>query len=500
MTRMMTGWVAVAGVWAGLFSVGLAWGQAAAPVYDMVVLHGRVMDPETGLDAVRNVGIREGKIAAVTTEELQGRKVLDAAGLVVAPGFIDLHSHGQDAENYRTKAMDGVTTALELEVGVWPVAKWYEAREGKVLIHYGASVGQIPVLMAVMGDSGDFLPRDRAVTETPTAEEHALELKDLREGLAEGGLGIGMGLAYTPHETPADVLRVFELAAETKQTIFVHMRTPGGLVPGVVDSLQEMIADAAVTGAAVHIVHINSMANKLTPVALGMIHGARARGLDVTTEAYPYTAGETRLESGVFAGDWQRQLDIGYGDLQWVATGERLTAESFARYRKQGGLVLTFTNTEEMVDRVMADPAVMIATDGILAGGKGHPRAAGSYARLLGRYVRERKVLTLMEAIRRSSLAPAQRLEGMSPAMRHKGRVQVGADADLAVFDAATVADRATYAEPGLYSVGFRYVLVGGTVVVRDGKLDETVMPGRGVKAGTQGPGTRCGVSRGCSD
>ena len=466
-----------------LLTIVSASAQSPAPLYDTVILHGRVIDPETHLDGLRNVGTTAGKIAIVTTDPIQGKSTLDATGLVVAPGFIDLHSHGQDPENYRTKAMDGVTTALELEVGVWPVNPWYQARAGHALINYGASVGHIPVLIDVMHDSGTFLPRDRAVTETPTPAEHALVLADLHQGLADGALGIGMGLAYTPHETPADILRVFELAAAAKRTTFVHMRTPGVLVPGVVDSLQEMIADSAVTGAAVHIVHINSMANKLTPIALEMIHGAQARGLDVTTEAYPYTAGETRLDSGVFAGDWQHQLDISYNDLQWVATGERLTADTFARYRKQGGLVLTFTNTQQMVDLAMADPAVMIATDGILANGKGHPRAAGSYARLLGAYVRDRKILTLMEAIRRSSLAPAQRLEAASPAFHHKGRIQVGADADIAVFDPATVLDRATYANPGLYSTGFRYVLVNGTVVVHDGHPDESTFPGQGLRA-----------------
>jgi len=455
---------------------------AIAQSYDVVIRGGRVMDPESGLDAVRNVGVRDGSIAAVTADELAGKSVIDATGLVVAPGFIDLHSHGQDAENYRYKAMDGVTTALELEVGVWPIAPWYAAREGKALINFGAASGHIPACIAVMGDSGTFLPRDKVISETPTAEQQTQILADVEQGLREGGLGIGMGLAYTPRETPADILRVFELAARTRRTVFVHMRAPGGLTPGVVDSLQEMIADAAITGAGVHIVHINSMANKLTPVALEMIRGARAHGVDVTTEAYPYTAGNTFIESGVFNAGWQRQLDIGYGDLMWVATGERLTEESFDRYRKVGGSVILFTNTEEMVRMAMADPMVMIASDGMLAGGKGHPRSAGTYARLLGVYVRERKALTLMEAIRRASLAPAERLEAASAQMKRKGRVRVGADADLVVFDPGTVIDRATYERPGEYSFGFRYVMVGGKLVVRDGKLDEAGMPGRAVR------------------
>ena len=457
---------------------------ASAQQYDIVINNGRVMDPDTGLDAIRNVAIQDRKIVAVSTSPMQGKMVIDATGLVVAPGFIDLHSHGQDAENYRYKAMDGVTTALELERGVFPVAPWYAERVGKALINYGASSGHIPIVMNVLHDTGTFLPRDHAISDTPTRAQQEEILADLGRGLREGGIGIGMGLAYTPTQSPANILRVFKLAAKWKEPIFVHMRTAGGLMPGVVDSLQEMIADAAITGASVHIVHINSMSNKLTPLTLEMIHDAQARGLDVTTEAYPYIAGATRIESSVFNPGWQKQLDISYSDLQWVATGERLTEESFNRYRKEGGSVILFTNTEEMVRKAMADPMVMIASDGLLSNGQGHPRSAGTYARLLGVYVREQKVLPLMEAIRRASLAPAQRLEAFTPQMKHKGRLQVGADADLDIFDPATVIDKATFQKPAQYSEGFRYVLVGGIPVVRNGKLDESMMPGQPIRSG----------------
>jgi dihydroorotase len=155
----------------------------------------------------------------------------------------------------------------------------------------------------------------------------------------------------------------------------------------------------------------------------------------------------------------------------------------FERYRKQGGTVVMFSNTEEMIRLILAQPRVMIASDGILEAGVGHPRAAGTYARLLGKYVREEKVLTLMEAIRKSSLMPAQRLQAFSPAMRQKGRVKIGADADLAVFDPNTVIDKATYEKPAQYSEGFRDVLVGGVFVVRDGKLQSDARPGQGIRA-----------------
>ena len=457
----------------------------AAQTYDVVLQRGRVLDPESGLDAVRSVGINGKTIAAISTRPLRGKIEIDAAGLVVAPGFIDLHSHGQTPENYRYKAMDGVTTALELEVGVSPVSEWYTAREGKALVNFGASAGHIPARMAVMKDTGDFLPRDAAMNRRATPEEQKAIGAAVQKGLDEGALGMGLGLAYTPTATHEEILDLFYLAAQWKRPVFVHMRDGGSAMPGVVESLQEVIADAAVSGASLHIVHINSMAQKKTPEALRMIDGARARGLDVTTEAYPYIAGASRLESALFNPGWQEKLGGSYSDLLWVATGERLTAESFERYRKQGGSgrVVIFGNTEEMVRVAISNPLVMIASDGGLANGKGHPRSAGTYARVLGKYVREEKALTLMDAIRKSSLMPAERLESMSPTMRRKGRLKAGADADIAVFDPDHVIDKATFENPAQYSEGFRYVMVEGTFVVRDGKLQEGVAPGQAIRA-----------------
>src|ERR1700690_1852588 len=140
----------------------IAMSALSAQQYDLVLANGRVMDPASGLDAIRNVAIRDGKIAAVSAAPLRGKTVVDVKGLVVSPGFIDLHSHGQTPENYRFKARDGVTTALELEVRVSPVSEWYRAREGQALINFGATSGHIPARMAVMHDSGTLLPRDTA--------------------------------------------------------------------------------------------------------------------------------------------------------------------------------------------------------------------------------------------------------------------------------------------------------------------------------------------------
>ena len=450
----------------------------SAQSYDIVLANGRVMDPETNLDAVRNVGIRGAKIAAVSASLLEGRLVIDAKGLVVTAGFIDLHQHGQTAESYGYKARDGVTTALEMEVGVNPVAAWYAEREGHALINFGATSGHIPARMAVFGDSGRLLPRDVAASSAGTPEQRGKIYELIRQGLDDGALGVGMGIAYVPKASREEILDVFRIAAQRRVPVYVHMRDGGPAEPGgVIDALQEVLADAAATGAPLHIVHITSMGLRQTPLCLSMIRGAERRGLDVTTEAYPYTAGMTDLSSAVFDDGWQaRQGGITYRDLQWAATGERLTEQTFARYRKQGGMVAIHSIPEEMVRVAMADPMVMIASDGIIENGKGHPRNAGTYARVLGRYVREQHALSLMDALRKMSLMPAQRL-----GIQSKGRLQAGADADITAFDPARVIDRATFENPAQYSDGIPYVLVNGVLVVKDGKL-EGVTPGKGLR------------------
>ncbi len=451
--------------------------HATAQQFDVAIVNGRVMDPESGLDAIRSVGIEHGRITSISTDVLHGKTTIDAGGLVVSPGFIDLHSHGQTPENYRFKARDGVTTALELEVGVWPVPQWYAARTGKALINFGASSGHIPASMAVMHDPGGLLPRGPTAQRAPTPEEQRDILARIKQGLEDGALGVGLGIAYVPKDTREQILEVFQVAASYKLPCFVHIRSGGPVEPGVVDALQEVLADAGVTGAPLHVVHITSMGLGQTALCLQMLRGAKEHGLDVTTEAYPYTAGMTDISSAVFDPGWQEhQGGISYHDLQWASTGERLTEKTFAVYRKQGGMVAIHSIPEAMVKLAISDPMVMIASDGILENGKGHPRAAGCYARVLGRYVREERALPLMEALRKMTLMPAERV-----ALKDKGRIRIGADADITIFDPARVADRATFENPAQYSEGIPYVLVNGVVVVNKGVLVESALPGRGV-------------------
>ena len=463
------------------FGAGAALAQARA--FDVVIVNGRVIDPESKLDAVRSIGIRGGKIAAIAAGPLQGKTVIDAKGLVVAPGFIDLHAHGQDDENYRVFAMDGVTTALELEVGTVDIPKFYADRDGKALINFGASIGHIPARMAVLKDPGTFLPLAGGGRDPATPDEIAAIRQRIDAGLAAGGLGVGFGLQYTPGATKFEVLEAFRAAAKYHAPAFVHTRSWGSTDPGsAVESFMEVIAASAISGAPLHFVHINSSSLESLPKTLALVAEARAHGLDVTAEAYPYTAGLTEISSPLldrFVGG----PDSMFAKLMLVSTGERLTRETFAAKRTPGAMVVLFLNTPEMEAMAITSPLTAIASDGGLRGGKGHPRTAGTSARVLGYYVRETKQLTLIEAIRKLALMPAERLEKLAPMFRNKGRIKVGADADITVFDPATVIDKSTYQQANLPSVGFRFVLVNGVPVVMNGALETGVFPGRAGRA-----------------
>ena len=459
--------------YAGL-ALGLA-APAAAQDFDLVIANGRVVDPESGLDGVRSVGIRGGKIAAIAETPLAGTRVIDAAGLVVAPGFIDLHAHGQTEETYRLQALDGVTTSFELEVGTGDVDRWYREREKGRLINYGVSIGQIQVRMAVLRDPGTFLPVGDGAHKVATSADITEMARRIDEGLRQGAVGMGLGPSYTPAATPWEILEMFRVAGRHRASVHVHIR--GGMA-----GLEEVITGALISGAPLHVVHINSSSLLQTREMLQIIAEARAHGLDITTEAYPYAAGMTEIQSANYDG-WEKWPDERFGTIEWPVTGERLTRETFQKYRAKGGPVIGHNNTDEMVAVAINSPLTAIASDGYMGNGIGHPRTSGTYSKVLGRYVREAASLSLMDALRKMTLMPARRLEARVPAMGGKGRIRVGADADLTMFDAARVADRSTYREPSLQPDGIRHVLVGGVPVVSDGKLVQGVAPGRAVRA-----------------
>ncbi len=471
-------------------------------LFDIILVGGRVIDPETGLDAVRDVGIRDGRIVAVSEKSLGGqgkneRVKINVKGLVVAPGFIDLHAHGMSAEAFEYRAMDGVTTALELEWGYPRIKDFIESRSGKARINFGASVshGMLRGFAMPHVEGEQQLPDDEMLARAMHAPEpmrafrmlkglSKLKRRSLPEGkieglygmlereLNQGGLGIGMAHQYYPGASRREIYRVFQFAGRKEVPIFTHVREMN------IGAMQEVIANAASTGAPLHIVHVNSMSLGQLPEVLELISGARERGLDLTTEAYPYTAASTDISSAIFDEGWQEILGISYGDVQWQDTGERLTKETFDRYRKKGGVVIIHMMKEEMIELAMRTPFVMIASDAMPYAKGAHPRSAGTFCRVLSRYVRERKTISLIDALGKMSLMPADRLSAIAPKMKNKGRIQLGADADIVIFDPETVSDRATFDSGLQFSTGMHHVIVSGAFVVRDEKLVPEVYPG----------------------
>lgn len=472
-------------------------GTAATPAqeaYDIVLIGGTVMDPESGLNAVRNVGIRGDRIAIVTEEPLAGAETIDVAGLIVAPGFIDLHAHGQTYEANVFQAHDGVTTALELEGGVGDVAAFLEGRSGTSLLNFGASAAHEQLRIGAMPEYADALAQvgsgsideegelqklfallGKAGYEPVDPARYGKIKALLLQNLQAGGLGIGLPHQYYPGASYDEIFRVFEMAAEWEMPIYTHVRDMS------IAAFQEVIANAAATGAPLHIVHINSMSLWNIGTVLDLIAGARAHGVDVSGEAYPYTAASTGIESAIFDPGWQEKLRISYGDIQMQDTGERLTEETFNMYREKGGTVIIHMMKPEWIEQWMKTPWVMIASDGMPYAPGAHPRSAGTFTRVLGKYAREEEMLPLMEAISRMSFMPAERLERFAPGMSRKGRIQEGADADITVFDPGRVIDTATFEEDLSKAEGVQYVLVNGVLVVRNGATVGNVFPGRPV-------------------
>jgi dihydroorotase len=298
---------------------------------------------------------------------------------------------------------------------------------------------------------------------------------ELERGLREGALGFGVPHQYYPGANHDEIYRVFEFAGDNGVPIYTHVRSMG------IAAIQEVLANAVATGAPLHIVHINSMSLWDIETNLDLIRGAQRAGIDVTTEAYPYTAASTSLESAIFDEGWQERLQISYGDLQWQATGERLTEATFNRYRAEGGVVIIHMMKPEWISSALSDPAVMVASDGMPYDPGAHPRSAGTFSRFLGRYVRDEGVMSLMDGLRKITLMPAERLATVSAQMARKGRVQVGSDADVTVFDPARIMDTADFQDGLSYSEGVELVLVNGEFVVRDGALVEDARPGQAI-------------------
>ncbi len=498
---------------------------ASAQNYDVVINGGRVMDPETGLDAIRSVGINGDTIAAISESELFGARTIDATGHVVAPGFIDIHAHGQNIGDYRMQAMQGVTTMLELESGVLPVAAWYDTQSEKELpLNYGtASSWTFARIAAFTGSPPEATPayfqdaqgRIDWKMEIATPEQLDAIMGLVEQGLDEGALGIGINAGYAPGHGAKEYYALAELAAKRDVATFTHVRYASNTEPGSsFEAIHELIANAAITGAHMHLCHINSSSLKDIRAILPLVESAKSRGINITVGAYPWGAASTVVGAAMFSGEgWRDRMGSTAENFQ-LGT-KRMTEEELADYQqnKPGTFIVWhFLDENDPEDLALLDasilhPDILIESDELFwmqmdehdhitnyagdewplpEGAFSHPRSNGTFAKILRSYVRERKLMSMQDALRKMCLMPARTLDGFVPQMKKKGRMQVGMDADIVVFDPETIADVGTYEEPNQPAVGVLATIVNGVPVVDDGKLILDAAPGRAIRREVQ--------------
>ena len=452
-------------------------------VYDIVIENARVIDPETKTDKILNVAILGDKIAEISTEKLHAKKVIDGTGKVLSPGFIDLHAHGQTNVENEYQAFDGVTTALELEIGVDTLTQYYNARKDKAMLNFGASACQIAYRNKVISKN-DRVSKviyeevsDSAASKALIPIDFVKVRSKLKDALNNGAIGIGVPVGYLPNASSEEIADIYAFAGETKVPIFTHVREGGAI------AFQQAISDAVLHKTQLHLCHLPSMARKDIYFCLAQVEKAQALGFPITTELYPYTAGNTELGSAIFDEGWQERLGANYGDLQWVETNERLTPETFKKYRKQGGSVIVHMMKEDWIKAVLASKASMIASDGGDYSPSGHPRASGTFSKIIRKYVNEDQLLTLNNAIEKMTLQPAKVLESVVPEMKLRGRIQKGCFADLLLFDPKKVKDNSDYGNGFVRSSGMEYVIVNGKILIEKGKLKPNTFPGKGIKS-----------------
>jgi N-acyl-D-aspartate/D-glutamate deacylase len=448
-------------------------------VFDLVIAGARVIDPETGFDAVVDVGVDGGVITGLAARPLQGRDGIDGRGKVVAPGFIDLLSYEPNPLGAWNKVADGVTSNLGMH-GISNVAsRFFDRFEGQVPLHFGGAFHNAFVR--------GWEPFEIRIDRPASAEERQRLVDRFRRDLDAGFAGINFSPEYTPGVDRDEILALAQAAADAGQVCFFHARYSSPHPPGSnAEALAEVIDVARRTGASVHVNHLTSTGGTFTMArSLATLEAARAEGLDVTACMYPYDFWATYLASERFAEGWQERFRIGVEDLQIAGTTTRVTPATFEAFRRENKLVAALGSIPEADVRAgLAVPWMMMGSDAILQeGANNHPRASGTFCRLLGHYVRDLGVLPLADALAKMTILPAKRLEGMIPALARKGRLQRGADADLVVIDPATVADRATVEDPSLTSVGIDAVLVGGRPVLRDGALRRSELPGQALRS-----------------
>lgn len=491
--------------------------------YDVIIRGGRIVDGTGNAWFRADIALRGDTIAAIgNLAGATARRVIEANGQVIAPGFIDTHSHARrtifeesKAENY---IRQGVTTAIEGPDGSSPLPLkpfFDQLRQARIAINMGALVGQGSVRQQVIG-----LVNRRA---TPDEIEKMKAL--VKEAMEQGAMGLSTGLFYVPgNYTPTE--EVIELAKVAGQMGGIHTSHMRDEAANVLKSVEETIAIGERGGLPTQVTHHKIIGKNnwgRSVDTLRLIAEARARGVDVTIDQYPYAASSTGLTA--LLPQWsqeggQREIvkrledagtrarikaavienikfDRGGGDPKNVyiarcSWDQNLEGKNLAEITAERGRAVTIENAaettleivarggasaifhainEDDLIRILKDPLTMVASDGgveIPGRGVPHPRSYGTFARVLGVYVREKRVLSLEDAIRKMTSLPAARF-----GLQDRGLLRPGMKADIAIFDPARIIDRATFADPHQYAEGVSYVIVNGAVVLNDGKMTE---------------------------
>jgi hypothetical protein len=509
---------------------------AHAQDYDVVLKGGRVMDPETSLDAVMNVGIKGGKIAAVTKDELSGKEIIDVTGLVVSPGFIDTHQHSLDIADGRLAAQDGTTTHMELEFGRSPVAEAYDIIEkrGGHPINYGYAASWPMRRAEVMGGydgEGTFEGLEEAffagggwgtTVSTPEQEKQILAL--IQKDFDDGAIALGFPPAYGSGAGMQESIKLWKMAATNNLPVSVHVRYQSMLDPNSsVQAMNEMLGLAAASDAHAILCHIQLLGLSDPYMMLDVIDAGRKAGLKLTTEVYPFGVTAPPIAADYLQWDnADERIGFKWNEIRTEKTPHYTFKDKadFKKYQKDNpNEFVQMEYIDESTPKGLAAmraavtfPETIPAADGtpIAWEGKpkgaeklglgsgvdvwplpkdasGQPRTTSTHAIILGKWVREQGALTLMQALANSSYVPAKALGQHIPQFNTKGRLQVGMDADITVFDAKTVKANATWDDVAALNDGFHFTLVNGFFILKDGKIVTDVLPGQPIRRTPKG-------------
>lgn len=476
-----------------------------AKTYDTVILGGRVMDPETGLDAQRNVGIRDGRIAVITKSRIKGVQRIDATDQVVTAGFIDAHFHWSRPVGYKLGLRDGATTVMDLEFGALGsrVDEWYAKRAGVTQVNYGTSSSH-ELARSLVLDGAEAIDASTAGTtraagmgwaETkPSGAQGEHILKVVDAGLRAGALGIGSTLGYMPGVSAQEMFSVQALAAQYGRQTSVHLRHTPGTASTEVHGAQEVLANAVALNAPVCINHFN---NPGWEQVQDLLQRLRAAGHNVWGEIYPYAAGSTTINAVFLRPEtWVEKLGRRYEETMLdPATNTFYTRERYEQRLAEdpAAIVVLYKMPVELVPAWLSLPGITMGSDGMPIAGDWpwptdyaalpnmHPRGAGARGKSL-RLAREHDI-PLMQVLAALSYNVANYLGATGlVAMQERGRMQQGKVADIVIFDPEQVTDRATYAEGTRPTEGVSWVMVNGVVTVREGRVLADVAAGQPVR------------------